>query len=146
LKDAQQFFVLSKMVKDLHLDIQVKGIPTVRETDGLALSSRNVYLSPGEREIAPQIYQVLKNLKDAASLGSLDQRFLDALSQAKSDLTERGFQVQYLDCLVLPEFQLLKETIPPEKPALIAVAAYLGKTRLIDNILIHPEKLDVLQN
>lgn len=156
LKDAQQFFVLSKMVKDLELDIRVQGIPTVRETDGLALSSRNVYLSSEERKKAPRLYQVLQALKDAISqiqvssqsTTQASQKIQKELTQAKRVLEDSGFRVQYLDYLVLPDFQLLlSQNLSPsqlgDQPALIALAAYLGNTRLIDNILIHPKKLNL---
>ena len=115
LKDAQQFFVIKKMVKDLSLDIELIGVPTVREPDGLALSSRNAYLSPEERAKAPLLHAALNQV-------STDKETID---QAKARLESNGFTVQYIELLPLPE----------EKVSILAIAAYLGKTRLIDNLI-----------
>lgn len=154
LKDAQQFFVLHKMARDLDLDVSIEGIPTVREPDGLALSSRNVYLSPDERERAPAIYRELKRVAGATS-----RSISFALSQARERLSAQGFRVQYLEARALPGFEpagvmaaetLSAETPTPEaptadgaraQPILIAVAAHLGPTRLIDNVILHPDRL-----
>jgi pantoate--beta-alanine ligase len=167
IKDAQQFFVLKQMVKDLNLDVQIEAAPTFRENDGLAMSSRNVYLSPEERALAPQIYQTLTRLRDEISTIWRESSILSGnllcqtLSQAKNSLTEKGFRLQYLDCLELPGFKNMSSVVAQESTRsitiqykgqsedqqegmnrsssyLIAVAAYLGNTRLIDNIILNP--------
>lgn len=134
LKDAQQFFVLHKMARDLDLRVSVEGVATVREADGLALSSRNRYLSQAERELAPALYAELRQLAEAATLEE-PTRHLEA---SRARLTARGFQVQYLEALSLPHF---KNILTLGAPGLVAVAAYAGGTRLIDNVLISPEGL-----
>jgi pantoate--beta-alanine ligase len=141
LKDAQQFFVLKQMVQDLNLDIEVAGIETVREPDGLALSSRNIYLSSEDRERAPLLYKCLRQIKDTALSGDLGtQSYLETMIQsletAKKILSQDGFIVQYLDCLKLPNFDQLDSLVMAGDSQIIAIAALLGKTRLIDNVMI----------
>lgn len=136
LKDAQQFFVLHKMARDLDLKVSVEGVATVREADGLALSSRNRYLSPQERELAPALHAQLRRLAASKDL-ELD------LPQSRARLTELGFRVQYLQSVTLPD---LKTSAPGlAQPGLIALAAYLGNTRLIDNVLVRPELISALE-
>jgi pantoate--beta-alanine ligase len=141
LKDAQQFFVLDKMVKDLSLPTSLHGIATVRENDGLALSSRNVYLSSAERELAPLLYQELVQLKKIFLSATSLTEVISSLQHSRLKLTSLGFGVQYLELLKLPRFETVVSGDDLRRPCIIAAAAYLGKTRLIDNILIHPEKL-----
>ena len=136
LKDAQQFLLLRKIVQDLNLDLEIEGIPTVRESDGLALSSRNLALSPQEREKAPLLYQVLQETQSA-----LERNFRQnskapgaVLLTGRNRLEAEGFRGQYLDCLQLPELTPLTPTLKAENQYLLAVAATLGKTRLIDNV------------
>lgn len=129
LKDAQQFFVLHKMARDLDLRVSVEGVATVREPDGLALSSRNRYLSAGERELAPALYGELGRLSQGSS----------TLEQSRARLTELGFRVQYLEQLSLPDLKASNNIA--QSPGLIAVAAYLGTTRLIDNVILRPQLL-----
>lgn len=138
LKDAQQFFVLHKMAKDLDLDVSVQGVQTIREIDGLALSSRNVYLSLAERELAPRLYAVLRAAAVAISQGA-DRA--EALARSIEELQLTGFKPQYLECLELPGLTAPTGALSAEKPYLLAVAAYLGATRLIDNVIIRPERL-----
>ncbi|MCC7440494.1 MAG: pantoate--beta-alanine ligase [Bdellovibrionales bacterium] len=147
LKDAQQFFVLHRMARDLHLEVSVEGVATVREPDGLALSSRNRYLSAAEREIAPLIAQTLGALAaqlekplldDTHSLGAI-------LSEARAGLEARGLKVQYLEPRRLPDFELWSAADQAaDRPGVLAVAAHLGQTRLIDNRLIHGKHLKSL--
>lgn len=134
LKDAQQYFVLEKMVQDLHLNIQIEGVPTVRESDGLALSSRNVYLSAEDRMKAPLIYQTLRKLR--SEIFELSMESEKALENSKFFLKAAGFDVQYLDLLEVPEFKKVEGAVSKQKKHIIAVAAYLGNTRLIDNLII----------
>jgi pantoate--beta-alanine ligase len=127
LKDAQQFLVLKKMCRDLSLDLEIEGIPTVREEDGLALSSRNRYLSSEERAIAPLLYATLKAcaMEIEAERGSP----LPALNRAARTLTDAGFTVQYLE--TMPTHDLIAGV-----NTVLATACFLGKTRLIDNVLL----------
>lgn len=134
LKDAQQFFVIQKMVKDLNLDIQVDAIPTVREPDGLALSSRNIYLSNLERERAPFLYKILKEQERTLLNG---ERITETLRHGIQKLTDASFQVQYFELLKLPLLEKLESlTLPTDQPSMLATAVFLGKTRLIDNVLM----------
>jgi len=139
LKDAQQFFVLEKMVKDLNLDLTIEGVPTVREPDGLALSSRNAYLSHEDRKRAPMLYQSLQMAKDSLlKMGTMEGStppIREVLETSIRFLETREFRVQYLDCLSLPGLET-ESQVRPDQSYLIAVAAYLGNTRLIDNIIV----------
>ena len=133
LKDAQQFLVIQQMVKDLNLRVKVIGIPTVREESGLALSSRNVFLTEHDRtQRAPKIYEALSAVKYEIQTGTEPAI---ALANAKARLTAEGFEVQYLEVRSVPE---LGENLA-SKELMVAVAAFLvggdgGKIRLIDNV------------
>jgi pantoate--beta-alanine ligase len=137
LKDAQQFFVLRKMALDLNLDVRVEAMETVREADGLALSSRNAYLSSEERAKAPELQRVLVETARSLAAGeSADS----ALERARSRLAKGGFNLQYLELKRLPDLAPAR-AVTPGSPALLALAAFLGKTRLIDNFILGPEPL-----
>lgn len=141
LKDAQQFFVISKMVRDLNLDVRVIGVETVRQDNSLALSSRNVYLSEEARVLAPEFSKSLNSLKKALTLLP-SQEVSHLISAEKARLNKLGFKVQYLDCAALPDLNLVENgTLKKELAYLIAGAAYLGNTRLIDNFILRPEQL-----
>ncbi|MGE0616286.1 MAG: pantoate--beta-alanine ligase [Bacteriovoracia bacterium] len=138
-KDAQQFFVLHKMGKDLNLDTQVSAIATVREADGLALSSRNRYLSGEDRRLAPRLYQELKRAGEKLEAG---EPIPVVLARAREMLANAGFRVQYLECMEAPELVPAQtQTAESGRSYLVAAAAFLGATRLIDNVLVHPEAL-----
>lgn len=137
LKDAQQFFVLHKMAHDLNLNVAVEGVPTVRESDGLAMSSRNAYLSAQERALAPALYRELQMVANVLKNGQEPAR---TLNESSARLNEQGFRVQYLECVELPLFNAAN-VISANSSYLLAIAAQLGNTRLIDNILINPERL-----
>ncbi len=131
LKDAQQFFVLSKMVRDLDLGVKLVGVPTVRESSGLALSSRNRYLSPQEALAAPAIYQMLRVSEGRLRRG---EPFEGVQEEAFQALARAGFKPQYL------ELRRTRDWAPVQRfeggqEHVLAVAAYLGSTRLIDNVL-----------
>ena len=130
-KDFQQLAVLRQMVDDLDLTISLIGHPTVREGDGLALSSRNHYLSAKQRAIAPLLYQTLS--KSAAEiLAGAD--ILQSLEKAKYQLLAGGFtKIDYLD---LRNTNNLERTLTAKADDRLFVAAWLGKTRLIDNCAI----------
>lgn len=130
-KDYQQLLVIKRLVSDLALPVEILGAPLVREKDGLALSSRNAYLSPEERQTAPLLYRVLQDiaaqLKDGAPFAALRERAWTRLEKA-------GFEPDYLelrDAQTLEPFNSYDGT-----PARLLVAARLGHTRLIDNIAV----------
>jgi len=135
LKDFQQFCVIQTLVRDLHLPIELIGIPTVRETDRLAMSSRNGYLSTAEREIAPKLYQILQTARTNFLTG---QKINEVENQAIADLTTAGFNVDYLKIARQADLQFASEN--DDQDLIILTAAKLGKTRLIDNIIIKIQK------
>jgi pantoate--beta-alanine ligase len=130
-KDYQQLRVVTQMAKDLDLPVKVVGIPTVRERDGLALSSRNAYLSDAERAVAPTLARVLN-----ACAGRINRRepIEMVLEEGIAELRHAGFAVDYLEArhaLTLAPMASLKDG-----PIRLLVAAKLGKTRLIDNLAV----------
>jgi pantoate--beta-alanine ligase len=130
-KDYQQLRVITQMAKDLDLPLKVIGVPTVREPDGLALSSRNAYLSSGERTVAPMLYKVLKGCASRIKSGEKIDRVLN-VGRIEIDLA--GFGLDYLearDAHTLAPIASIKEG-----PVRLLVAARLGKTRLIDNTAV----------
>lgn len=133
LKDLQQFLVIKKMVEDLSVGVTIVGIPTLREPDGLAMSSRNLYLSPEDRALAPSLYKQLTAVRDEALANRPLGPSIDA---AKTELTSQGFKIQYLEMRVVPSLTEASAPIDAHKYTYcVAAAVYLGKTRLIDNIL-----------
>ena len=133
-KDYQQCAVIRRMVRDLNVPVEVVTCPTVRELDGLAMSSRNVYLSPEERARAPQLH---RGLEAAASLYRSGVRDGDRLREAGLAALDAGFKVQYWDVRHRDTLEdLTQGGHVGVDGAVLAVAAYLGKTRLIDNIEI----------
>lgn len=129
-KDFQQLCVIQRMVTDLDLPVDVASVETVREDDGLALSSRNQYLSKQERRIAPDLYATLqtaaKNLLEGTPAPA-------ALEAATASLKEAGFEPEYL---VMRDAWTLSPITEFKAPARLLVAARLGATRLIDNIIV----------
>lgn len=133
-KDFQQLRVIQRAVRDLDMPFDIRGVPTVREPDGLALSSRNRYLSGAERRIAPRLNAVLSGLADELADGRTATPLLEAGIAA---LREAGFgPVQYLE---LRDADTLAPVARVERPARVLAAAYLGGTRLIDNRPITPD-------
>lgn len=128
-KDYQQLRVVTQMAKDLDLPVKVIGVPTVRERDGLALSSRNAYLTPGERTTAPVLYRVLKN--SAARIKKGDP-IAEVLDVGRREIEIAGFVLDYLEA----RHAMTLEPVASRKdgPIRLLVAAKIGKTRLIDNI------------
>lgn len=128
-KDAQQLAVIKRMVKDLNFDIEVIGCPIVREEDGLAKSSRNVYLSPEERKAALVLNKALKEGRKA----------LEAGVNHGDDL--KGIIIEYIekeplakiDYVEIVDSETLEAAMDINKSILVAIAVYIGKTRLIDN-------------
>ena len=133
-KDFQQLQVIRRMVRDLDLPVEVVGCPTVREVDGLALSSRNAYLTPGERRAAPALYQALLEAGDTVCSGGTGAEAEAAFRTALA--REPRFQLQYVEAR-RPE--TLQRDDRPGPPMVVAAAAWLGKTRLIDNVLVEKE-------
>lgn len=134
-KDAQQAVVIRRMVEDLNFPLEIVVCPIVREADGLALSSRNVYLDHAQRQAAPVLQRALQRARRVFQDGQLDA---DALRQAMLDelQAEPLARTQYVsaaDPLTLEELQ------GPVEHALLSMAVYFGKTRLIDNLLIGNE-------
>ncbi len=134
-KDFQQLAVIRKLVRDLNLPVQIFGEPTVRADDGLALSSRNGYLSAEQRQVAPQLFATLKDMADSICGGRDDfsRLTLDGLKH----LEKAGFRPDYLE---IREAGSLRPAQAGDKELVILVAAYLGTTRLIDNLAFtsHP--------
>jgi pantoate--beta-alanine ligase len=128
-KDFQQLAVLKQLALDLDLPVAVQGGPTMREADGLAMSSRNVYLSEPERAIAPALHHVLQNIKAGVAAR---QAVSSLIATAKTELEQAGFKMDYLvlrDAVTLGEWH-------GQSQGRLLVAAWLGKTRLIDNIAV----------
>ncbi len=122
------------MVRDLDLPLEIVGLETVREADGLAMSSRNAYLSAEQRAVAPTIYRVIGRIAEAAGSGDV---IAAAVAGGKAELEAAGFKVDYLE--VRDARTLAPLTGDPEGALRVLVAAWLGKTRLIDNIgVAHP--------
>jgi pantoate--beta-alanine ligase len=130
-KDYQQLMVVRCLVRDLNIPLRIEGVPTVREPDGLALSSRNVYLSPEERRVAPRLYRVLNDT--AAVLRERPDAAAPALAGGISALDRAGFVTDYLE---LRDAADLSSMITLDRPARLLAAARLGRTRLIDNIAV----------
>ena len=128
-KDYQQLRVISQMAKDLDLPVKVIGVPTVREKDDLALSSRNVYLSAVERRIAPALYRVLKAAAARIKNGETIAHVLDV---GRIEIELAGFSLDYLEAR--HALTLAPVTSRKDGPIRLLVAARIGKTRLIDNL------------
>lgn len=130
-KDFQQFRVVTRMAADLDLGVKVIGAPTVRERDGLAMSSRNVYLSADERSAAPTLYRAMKH---TAKLIRAGKSFEPSLAAGTKMISEAGFTLDYFEARHA-------ETLEPVRslkagPIRLLVAARIGKTRLIDNMAV----------
>ncbi|MFH1806248.1 MAG: pantoate--beta-alanine ligase [Pseudomonadota bacterium] len=133
-KDYQQLMVIRRFVTDLNIPVDIIGAPIHREVDGLAMSSRNRYLSAQERAIAPTLHRVLQDIAGAASRGMVIEPLI---AQGKADITGAGFgEIDYLEIRDAENLQPVTGTLA--RPARIFVAARLGKARLIDNLAILP--------
>lgn len=131
-KDVQQVMVIERMALDLAFGTRVIPCPTVREADGLALSSRNVHLSPEERAAAPVLLRALVTARDAFEAGEREGPVLRGLME-EILATEPLGQVEYVSCA---DAMSLRELRHVEGPALLSLAVVFGTTRLIDNIII----------
>jgi pantoate--beta-alanine ligase len=128
-KDYQQLLVVRRMARDLDIPVKIEGIATMREPDGLALSSRNVYLSPEERRIAPLLYRVLNDT--AAALAANPENVAATLQNGLAELRQAGFAPDYLELRDAADLSRMSRL---DRPARLVAAAHLGRTRLIDNI------------
>jgi pantoate--beta-alanine ligase len=130
-KDYQQLATIQQMVRDLHMSVEVVGMPTVREADGLAMSSRNTYLLPEERKAALSLYRSLQKAKELLQQG---ERKVDRILHAMKGILQSEPLVR-IDYVQLCDAHTLQEIDRIEGDVVIALAAYLGKTRLIDNLV-----------
>ncbi len=131
-KDAQQAFIIKKMVKDMNIPIEIVVSETIREKDGLAMSSRNNYLSKEERAVAPIIKQALDEAYSAFLNNEIKASSLKKIVEKKISSCPL-FKIDYVEIVDTVTFFPVEEVV---KPSLLAVAAYLGKTRLIDNVFL----------
>ncbi|MGH7121291.1 MAG: pantoate--beta-alanine ligase [Acetobacteraceae bacterium] len=129
-KDWQQLQVIRRLVSDLCLRVEIVAVPTVRAADGLALSSRNHFLSPAERLLAPKLYETLKALASTLKQG---EPAADAIERAVAELRMAGFQPEYLALVHAETLEPLPRAAPPAR---LTVAAQLGTVRLLDNIAV----------
>jgi pantoate--beta-alanine ligase len=130
-KDAQQALVIRRLVRDLDIPVRIEVCPTIRDVDGLALSSRNHYLSPEERERALALSRALRAAEERVALGERDAAAV--LSAARAELDEAGIEPEYL------ELRSANDLAPVERlngSTLLAVAARVGRARLIDNTIL----------
>ena len=131
-KDYQQLQVIRTMTRDLDIPIEIIGAPTVREADGLAMSSRNAYLTPDERRIAPALHQTLQNIATAVREG---KAITSQLANGAKKLLDAGFaSVDYLEIRDAETLEVIETA--SARPLRLFVAAWLGKARLIDNIAV----------
>jgi len=122
--------VVRRMAEDLYLHITLRLLPTIREEDGLAMSSRNARLAPEARLLAPELYRQLSDCRSA--MRDNPDKTYEVLQKARAELIEKGFSLDYLDLVDLPD---MESTLTPTSDSALIVAATLGKTRLIDNLL-----------
>jgi pantoate--beta-alanine ligase len=130
-KDFQQLLVIRRMVDDLCIPVEVVGVPTVREADGLAMSSRNGYLKSEQRRVANRLYQTLQETSSAILRGEADFPGLE--SSATERLQAAGFHPDYFSIRCARDLSL---PAPKERELVILAAAWLGRARLIDNLQV----------
>jgi pantoate--beta-alanine ligase len=134
-KDAQQCAVIKKMVRDLNLSTEIVTVPTTREPDGLAMSSRNTYLNSDERMNAPILFRSLQYAKEILLTGTME---IDAIKIHMQEMILSGgaSQIDYIEILDAETFSEIQHT-EEGQTVLVALAVRFGRTRLIDNIVIH---------
>jgi pantoate--beta-alanine ligase len=136
-KDAQQVIIIKRMVRELSIDVEVVVGPTVREEDGLALSSRNVYLSTDERKAATVLRRALERCRTLYNGGERDsERLISAMRSLVE--AEPLARVDYIAITNTERLDIV-EAIPADKPTLVSLAVFIGATRLIDNIVLNGE-------
>jgi pantoate--beta-alanine ligase len=131
-KDFQQLAILRRMARDLNFPVRLVGHPTVREPDGLALSSRNVYLSAEERQQAPLIQEALREASKKMKTQLLSRGALEDLIRHRIE----GGSLAKIDYVAIVDPETLQDKEPKQLPVLLAAAVFFGSTRLIDNILV----------
>jgi pantoate--beta-alanine ligase len=131
-KDAQQALVIKKMVTDLNMNLEVVIVPTVREPDGLAMSSRNTYLNPEERKAAVVLYQALGLAQKLWSQGEKDAQ---TIRQQMTALIQKQ-PLASIDYISIADAETLDELDTVKPPALVSLAVKIGRTRLIDNVVV----------
>ena len=137
-KDAQQSRLVTQMARDLNLDTEIVVCPPVREPDGLALSSRNVYLTADERKAATVLYRALEAAKSELAAGVRDALQLQAVIQRTLG-AERHARVDYAEIVDAESFEPI---VRVSKPCYVLLAVFIGKTRLIDNLYLEPKSPD----
>lgn len=144
-KDGQQVAIIRQLVQQLNLPVVIVPVPTLREVDGLALSSRNVYLTPAERKIAPGLYQGLQQVTAAVSQGERRVQILcDLVINHLGNCSTRNnhgetapeFKIDYVAMVTAATLTPITDYLPSGERVMVAVAAKLGRARLIDNILL----------
>ena len=131
-KDAQQATVIKKMVTDLNMNLEITVVPTVRESDGLAMSSRNIYLNPEERQAATVLFKALSLARQLQERGKIDAEYL---RQEMTSLIGKE-PLAKIDYVSIADAQTLEELTEIDRPALASLAVRIGKTRLIDNMVL----------
>ena len=132
-KDWQQLQVIRRVVRDLDIAVRIEGVPIVREADGLALSSRNVYLTPAERAVAPALQRMLRELAQRIEQG---EDVAAAVADGIAQLSRAGFtKADYVEAV---DAETLAPYTRGDRPGRILAAAWLGRTRLIDNVPLEP--------
>ena len=135
-KDAQQAVIVKKMVRDLNLDVEVRVLPTIRENDGLALSSRNIYLTKNQRKAALCLFRSLEKGKSMIESGERDPHAVK--TEMERIIRQQAFaDLDYIAVVDLDNFETLYKI---NKESLIAVAVHIGKIRLIDNMVVQPKE------
>ncbi len=132
-KDAQQLLVIMKMVKDLNMNLNVVACPTVREPDGLAMSSRNVYLTPEQRKMAPALYKSLQLAKQLYEKGEYNA---ETIRSRMRSLIEKEATQGLIDYISIADTDTLMEMTTIKGQVLVSLAVKIGKPRLIDNIVL----------
>ncbi|MBO8136988.1 MAG: pantoate--beta-alanine ligase [Desulfotomaculum sp.] len=136
LKDAQQVLVIKRMVEDLNMDVEIIPVPIVRESDGLAMSSRNVYLTSEQRKAAVVLYQSLKLAEQQVKKGHIDA--VEICRQVKEKINNEPLaELDYVEIYSYPDLKFIDKI---EGRALLAVAVKFGRARLIDNIILEAQK------
>ncbi len=135
-KDAQQSIIIKRMIRDLNLDTEIIILPIVREPDGLAMSSRNLYLSSEERKAATVLFNSLQAAKELIKDG--EKKASKIIERIKKIIADEPLaKIDYIEVVDLENLNPMKSL---DKTALIAIAVYIGETRLIDNIIVREEK------
>jgi pantoate--beta-alanine ligase len=137
-KDAQQTLVVKRLVRDLAFDLEIVVLPTVREQTGLALSSRNAYLTDEQHKAAAVLYRALAQAREVYNEGERSARRLAEAVRAQVD-AEPLARLEYVGVVDADTMEKF-DRIPEDRPVLIALAAQVGRTRLIDNIIIQPAR------